>query len=133
MDGFIMDGGMFVMDGGMSGLASIMIVAMIGIFAVGIVLGIRQWSKNNNSPVLTVEALVVAKRADVSHYHHDLGESGMSHASSTTDYYVTFEVDSGSRMEFSVRDREYGILAEGDRGKLTFQGTRYQGFVRDLG
>ena len=133
MDGFIMDGGMFVMDGGMLGLASIMIVAMIGIFAVGIVLGIRQWSKNNNSPVLTVEALVVAKRMDVSHYHHDLSGGGMSHASSTTDYYVTFEVASGSRMKFSVRDSEYGILAEGDRGKLTFQGTRYQGFVRDLG
>ena len=25
---------------------------------------------------------------------------------------------------------EYGLLAEGDRGKLTFQGTRYLGFER---
>ena len=25
---------------------------------------------------------------------------------------------------------EYGMLAEGDRGRLTFQGTRYKGFER---
>ena len=33
-------------------------------------------------------------------------------------------------MEFAIRGTEYGLLAEGDRGKLTFQGTRYLGFQR---
>ena len=28
-------------------------------------------------------------------------------------------------MEFSVSGREYGLLVEGDTGRLTFQGTRY--------
>lgn len=45
-------------------------------------------------------------------------------------YYVTFEVESGDRMELHVPGREYGQLAEGDKGKLSFQGTRYLGFER---
>ncbi|MCD7839604.1 MAG: DUF2500 domain-containing protein [Erysipelotrichaceae bacterium] len=51
--------------------------------------------------------------------------------SSTTYYYVTFELSSGDRMEFSVKGREYGMLVEGDKGQLTFQGTRYLGFGGD--
>lgn len=31
-------------------------------------------------------------------------------------------------MEFTVEGSEYGMLIEGDHGKLTFQGTRYLGF-----
>ena len=49
-----------------------------------------------------------------------------------TSYYVTFQFDSGDRLEFSVEGTEYGMLAEGDRGKLTFQGTRYLGFERTV-
>jgi hypothetical protein len=48
----------------------------------------------------------------------------------STSYYVTFQVASGDRMELHVSGREYGILIEGDYGKLTFQGTRYLGFQR---
>lgn len=54
----------------------------------------------------------------------------MSHTSTSTTYYATFEVPSGDRMEFKVGSREYGMLVEGDAGKLTFQGTRYHGFQR---
>ena len=43
-----------------------------------------------------------------------------------------FEVESGDRMEFSVYGEEYGMLAEGDEGKLTFQGSRYLGFERTI-
>ena len=47
-------------------------------------------------------------------------------------YYVIFEVESGVWMEFSVYGEEYGMLAEGDEGKLTFQGSRYLGFERTI-
>lgn len=50
--------------------------------------------------------------------------------SSSTTYYVTFQVESGDRMELHVSGIEYGMLVEGDYGKLTFQGTRYLEFVR---
>ena len=50
--------------------------------------------------------------------------------STSTTYYATFEVESGDRIEFLINGWEYGQLAEGDMGKLSFQGTRYLGFVR---
>ena len=46
-------------------------------------------------------------------------------------YYVTFQVESGDRMELQMTGSEYGMLAEGDRGRLTFQGTRYVSFERE--
>ena len=45
-------------------------------------------------------------------------------------YSVTFELDSGDRMEFSMSGSDYGMLIEGDVGTLNFQGTRYLGFER---
>ncbi len=54
----------------------------------------------------------------------------MSHTTTSTTYFVTFQVDSGDRMELPVGGYEFGMLAEGDRGKLSFQGTRYLGFQR---
>ena len=54
----------------------------------------------------------------------------MTLSHSHTNYYVTFEVESGDRMELELQGHEYGLLVEGDKGKLTFQGTRYLGFER---
>ena len=102
---------------------------IVAVILITVVRGLSQWHSNNQSPVLTVEAEVVAKRADVSHNsHHDA--NGMDHYSTSTTYYATFQVESGDRIELHVPDREYGMLVEGDRGRLTFQGTRYQGFER---
>lgn len=105
-------------------------VIVFGMIIVGAINGINQWAKNNSSPVLIVEAIVVSKRQEVS-YSHTAGDN--MHHSSRTDYYVTFEVESGDRMEFPVNGSEYGMLVEGDCGKLQFQGTRYLGFTRQQG
>ena len=109
-------------------VGAVIFALSFGLFIFIFVKGINQWNRNNHSPRLTVEATVVTKRMSVSHHHHS-GGTGM-HTSSTT-YYVTFQVDSGDRMELIVGGREYGILVEGDRGKLSFQGTRYLGFERE--
>lgn len=100
------------------------------VFVVTLVRGIGEWRKNNNSPRLTVPAKVVSKRTSVSHGHHH-GANGHMHTTSSTWYYITFEVESGDRMELGVSGSEYGMLAEGDSGKLTFQGTRYLSFERE--
>ena len=94
---------------------------------VQLVRSVGQWGKNNASPRLTVEALVTAKRMEVRHHHH---AGGTGRGGSSTSYFVTFQVESGDRMELSVQGGEYGMLAEGDRGRLRFQGTRYLGFER---
>ena len=52
------------------------------------------------------------------------------HSSTYTDYFVTFELENGKRMELGVKDADFGMLAEGDQGRLSWQGTRYLGFER---
>lgn len=108
---------------------TLVFVLVIGMFVVTAVRGIRQWNKNNNSPRLTVPATVVDKRTNVTHLHHN-GAGGHHHHHTSTTYYVTFQVDSGDRMELQVNGTECGMLIEGDRGELSFQGTRYLGFER---
>ncbi|WP_203246507.1 DUF2500 domain-containing protein [Sporosarcina beigongshangi] len=100
----------------------IVFIIVFGFILVAIIGSISKWSKNNNSPKLTVPAEVVTKRTNTS------GGSGDSSAS--TWYYVTFQVESGDRMELGMKGSEYGMLAEGDVGMLTFQGTRYLEFKR---
>ncbi|MCI8813473.1 MAG: DUF2500 domain-containing protein [Oscillibacter sp.] len=110
---------------------TVIFVLVIGGIIVSVVKGVGTWSKNNASPRLTVSAEVVVKRTDVTHHSHGHGGDADFHMSSSTWYYVTFQVESGDRMEFSVSGAEYGMLAEGDRGELTFQGTRYLSFERN--
>lgn len=103
---------------------------ILGVFIATAAKGIGQWNKNNHSPRLTVPATVVAKRTNVSRHHHAGSSTHMAHTSTSTTYYVTFQVASGDRMELCVRGYEYGMLVEGDYGDLSFQGTRYLGFAR---
>lgn len=85
----------------------------LAVVLIGLVKGIAQWNKNNHSPRLTVSATVASKRTQVTHNHHNDAAGGMYMTSSTL-YYVTFQVESGDRMELSVGGGEYGMLAEGD-------------------
>ena len=104
----------------------IVFLLFLGFFIVTIVRSIGEWNKNNHSPRLTVPATIVTKRTNVTHHH--TGETHHTHTS--TSYYVTFQVESGDRMELQVSGKEYGLLVEGDRGTLSFQGTRYLSFER---
>ena len=119
----------FFMSGGLGIMFFLMFSLVIGMFILTAIRGISQWNKNNHSPRLTVEAKVVAKREEVTHHQHNPGNHTM-HLSTSTWYYVTFQVESGDRMELGVGGYEYGMLVEGDLGRLTFQGTRYISFER---
>lgn len=110
-------------------LFSIVFLMGIATFIIILVRRIGTWNKNNHSPRLTVPAAIVAKRASVSNHRHG-GVNGHHHHHTSTSYYVTFQVESGDRIEFHVPSLEYGLLVEGDRGNLSFQGTRYLGFER---
>lgn len=106
----------------------LMFILVFGIIIFNIIKGIGQWNSNNKQPILNVDAKLVSKRTNVSrnNHHHN------NHTSTSTTYYVTFEVQSGDRMEFKVSGKEYGLLAEEDIGNLIFQGTRYHGFDREI-
>ena len=116
-------------------LFPIVCFCILGLFVFMLISSLRTWNKDNHSPRLTVPATVVAKRTNVSHSHHaNAGDISGAHGYSTstsTAYYVTFQVESGDRMELAVRGSDFGLLVEGDVGKLSFQGTRYLGFERN--
>lgn len=117
-------------------LFPIMFLIIFVMIVIIFVKGIATWNKNNNSPRLTVSAKIVGKRQNTTHNSQpnagDIsGENGF-HTISSTSYYITFQVESGDRMELSVSGTEYGMLTEGDVGKLTFQGTRYIEFDRSV-
>lgn len=116
----------FFFGGGFEFMFFLVFFLILGMIIFTIIKGVGQWNKNNRSPRLTVPATVVAKRADVAHHL----DSGTHTTHSSTTYYATFQVASGDRMELSVSGGEYGMLAEGDLGDLSFQGTRYLGFER---
>ncbi|KRE57703.1 hypothetical protein ASL11_31640 [Paenibacillus sp. Soil750] len=100
-------------------LIPLLIIGMI-IFAV--ISGINTWARNNASPVLRRDAIVITKRTKV--------WGGSEDSSASTSYFVTFEFDDRSRLELQLSGSEYGLIAEGDRGKLTNQGTRFNAFQR---
>lgn len=77
---------------------------------------------NQSEPVLTFPARVIGKRDSV---------SGGGNSSTRTHYFVTFERLDLQRLELEVEGPEFGLLAVGDSGRLTLQGTWYQGFVRE--
>lgn len=109
-------------------LFTILFVLVAGVIIVTIFSNLSQWHKNNQSPRLTVPVTVVAKRTSVTHFQ---GGNNGAQCHTSTSYYATFQVESGDRMELQMTGPEYGMLAEGDRGRLTFQGTRYVSFERE--
>ena len=97
---------------------SVMFCFVFGMILSTVVKNARQNRQNNNSPRITSETTVVTKRTHVWGDH------------SHTNYYATFQFESGDRLELEVPHNQFGYLVEGDRGKLTFQGTRFLEFHR---
>lgn len=104
--------------GGPGIMFKIVPLIIIGVFLFTIINAIRKGIYNNSQPVLTVDAKIVSKRTRAR------GKN------TRTYYYVTFEFESGDRQELIMRGNEFGMLVEGDNGKLKFQGERYLGFKR---
>jgi hypothetical protein len=92
---------------------------VFGLIVSTLVKTAKQNRKDDNSPRSTGEATVVTKRTHVWGDH------------SHTVYYATFQFESGDRLELKVPHTHFGYLVEGDKGKLTFQGTRFLEFQRN--
>ena len=77
----------------------IIFVIVFGMIIFQFVTGIRTWHKNNQSPRLSVSATIVAKRENITYHSHanagDLSGAHGFHSTSSTSYYVTFQVESG--------------------------------------
>ena len=106
---------------------SIILLTMLGIFIVSIVLTIIQWSRNNAMPQTSVEAQVVA-----------IPCSGWFDKSGV-DFHFKIDgicevkfllLSSGKRRTIKVPIDELEVIAKGDVGILTLQGSRYISFKR---
>ena len=98
----------------------IVFAMVIGTFVVVLGKSAARGIKNSAAPRLTTQARVVNRRENYRRHSRDMA--------GWTDYYVTFEVPSGDRMELEMSGEQYGLIAEGDQGQLTFQGTRFISF-----
>ncbi|MDR1712114.1 MAG: DUF2500 domain-containing protein [Propionibacteriaceae bacterium] len=88
-----------------------------------IVVGSFLWPllKNAGQPVLTSHARVVDERTEIS-----------GSPSTHTTYFATFELPSGERVELEVSGSTSGQIVTGDAGMLTWQGTAFKGFQREI-
>ena len=112
-------------------IGTLIFIAVFVVIITSIVKGISEWSNNNKQPVLDINCKVVSKRSHTSvNPSYNDGNGNYTATTTSTSYYVTFEFESKDRMEFKVTGRQYGMLAEGDFGKLKFQGTRFLDFTR---
>lgn len=106
----------------------VVFVLVMGMIIFVLAKSIAAWSHNNAQPILSEWARVVAKRSDTSSsFDSNIG------GDFSTWYFATFEFPSGERREFLIAGQDYGLLCEGDEGSLTYQGTRFRGFIRGPG
>ncbi len=95
-------------------IALIIFIAVSNIFKA--VFSTKTYTRKPSSPHLTREARIIGKRMYVSRNY--------------TTYYITFEFSDKSREEFHVGSRVYGMVAEGDIGRLDSKGRFFRGFER---
>lgn len=113
----------------LNSLFPIVFILVIGFILYNILKSVIQWHRNNQQPILYVDATIVSKRSHTSSIGANKHNGNLRQRSNTT-YFATFELEGGERMELTVSGNDYGMLAEGDKGELTYQGTRYHGFKR---
>lgn len=89
---------------------------VLAIFILGIGSSIVTRIKDRTKPIIPAEATVIAKRTKVWGDH------------ARTTYYTTFELSNNQRLEFEIPDHKAGLLVEGDKGTLTFQGNIFVDF-----
>jgi len=103
----------------LAGAVSVLVLVLIAAVWVKLFL---QWRANEAAPVVRVDAMVVSSRKRV-------GRRRRAGVDPST-YMVTFEEPSGERIELQIRGQYMADLTEGVQGLLTYQGTRFLGFVR---
>lgn len=108
----------------------VVFIFIISTIVGSLVSGAKRKHKNDQSPRVTADAKVVSKRMQVGQNRQSSGDNDMMRSYTYSKYFVTFEFENGDRLELLVDGSDYGLLVEGDTGKLSFQGTRYLGFQR---
>ncbi|MNM86227.1 hypothetical protein D3C76_62250 [compost metagenome] len=103
-------------------IAAVLLIFVVGSLLFVVIKGLYVWLSNNAAEVLQRSCRIIDKRID-------MWGSG-NHSNLSSNYYITFEFEDSSRIELYVTHSYYGIISVGDRGTLTYQGTRFKDFDR---
>jgi hypothetical protein len=79
--------------------------------------------RNLAAPVLTSYAKIVGEREQI---------TGGNGSVVRQTHYATFEFSDGNRIELVIPANEAGLITTGDQGQLTWKGSWYQGFTREI-
>ncbi|TVX88208.1 DUF2500 domain-containing protein [Paenibacillus agilis] len=99
-------------------------ILIFGSILIAIIKGLSHWISNNRAPQVSEVCKVIGKR--------DAVWGGTGNSSVQQHHYVAFELRDGSRIELQVKSKEYGLIAEGDQGTVSYQGTRFLSFHREI-
>ena len=113
----------------------IMLVLIIAIFTAIFFRCIFEWTINKCSAMESVDAFVVAKQQGmIQQQIPNAGDATGGHGFTLQEqpwYKITFRMTDSTEMEFNVDNQSFRELKEGEKGILTYQGTRYLGFKKD--
>ena len=113
----------------------ILVFLIIFVFALSLFRMILEWSKNNNSSVESVDAVVSDKIGEI--YQQQIPNAGDltgSHGFTVHDipnFKIKFRMTDYTEKEFDVDKKSFKNIKKGDSGVLTYQGSRYLGFIKD--
>ncbi|MBD9165274.1 DUF2500 domain-containing protein [Ruminococcus sp. AM44-9AT] len=113
----------------------IMLVLIIAIFTAIFFRCIFEWTINKCSAMESVDAFVVAKQQGmIQQQIPNAGDATGGHGFTLQEqpwYKITFRMTDSTEKEFNVDNQSFRELKEGEKGILTYQGTRYLGFKKD--
>lgn len=113
----------------------IMLVLIITIFTAILFRCIFEWTINKCSAMESVDAFVVAKQQGmIQQQIPNAGDATGGHGFTLQEqpwYKITFRMTDSTEKEFNVDNQSFRELKEGEKGILTYQGTRYLGFKKD--
>ena len=113
-------------------LFAVLFLIVSGGIAAIIVTGIVRKKRNDRAAQTTVDASVLEKHTTVQR-HPVAGDTTGAHGYTRfTSRHVTFLTTDRAQRTFDVDETVYDALTEGDRGRLTYQGSRFVGFVRSV-
>ena len=95
---------------------------VLGIIVIGAAAIAGYYLYNLAQPLVTRNAKVIGKRTSLRQM------SGPPQ----TNYYCSFEFEDGERAEYAIDSGRYGLIAEGDRGKLDTKGALFWDFRREI-
>jgi hypothetical protein len=106
------------------GAVALVILVLAAIpYLLAVVRVARRRAADRSSPPRQAEAKVLDKRTHV---------TGGGNSPVEQEYFVSFQLATGERLELRVPGSVSGVLMPGDEGALEWKGSRYLGFAREI-